>query len=102
VLFHLEVGNAVAQQAAGAAFALVDMDVVAGAAELLSGSHACRAGSDDRDLLAGLGCDRLRHDEAHLIGLVGNRLFDGLDRDRRVLEVERAGFLARRRDRCGR
>ena len=53
-LLHLEVGNAVAQQAAGLGPALVDMHVVAGARELLRAGEAGRARADDRDLLAGL------------------------------------------------
>ena len=54
VLLHLEVGNAVAQQAAGLGDLLVDMDVVAGARELLRAGQAGRARADDGDLLAGL------------------------------------------------
>ncbi len=38
---------------------------------------------------------RLRHDEAQLISLVGDSLFDCLDGDRRILEIQRARFLAR-------
>ncbi len=34
VLFHLEIGNAIAQQSAGAAFALIDVDHVTGARQL--------------------------------------------------------------------
>ena len=40
---------------------------------------------------------RLGLDPAHLPGLVGDGLLDGLDGDRLVLEVERAGLLARSR-----
>ena len=53
VLLHLEVGNAVAQQAAGLGVALVDVNVVAGARELLRAGQSGRARADDRDLLAG-------------------------------------------------
>ena len=53
VLLHLEVGNAVAQQAAGLRLALEDMHVVAGAGELLRGGEAGRARADDGDALAG-------------------------------------------------
>ena len=42
-LFHLEVGNAVAEQAAGLGPALIDMDLVAGARQLLRAGHARRA-----------------------------------------------------------
>ena len=54
VLFHLEVGNAVAQQAAGLGVLLKDMHGVAGARQLLRGGKARRARTDDGDLLAGL------------------------------------------------
>ena len=54
VLLHLEVGNAVAQQAAGPGVLLEDMHVVAGARELLRAGEPRRTGADDRDLLAGL------------------------------------------------
>ena len=96
VLLDLEVGNAVAHQPARPALALIDMDVVAGAAELLGGRHAGRTGADDGDPLAGLLLRRIGPDMAGLIGLVGDRLLDRLDGDRNVLEVQRAGFLAGR------
>ena len=97
VLFHLEVGNAEAQQAAGAALALIDMHVMAGAAKLLGRRHAGGTRADDGDLLAGLLLRRIGTDITGLIGLVGQCLFNRLDRDRDVLEVQRAGFLAGRR-----
>ena len=55
VLLHLEIGNAVAQQAAGLGVFLEQMHVMAGARELLRAGEARGAGADDRDLLAGLG-----------------------------------------------
>ena len=54
VLLHLEVGDAVAEQAAGLGVLLVDVDVVAGAGELLGAGEARRPGADDCDRLAGL------------------------------------------------
>ena len=45
MLLHLEVGNAVAQQAAGLGVFLVDVNVVAGARELLRAGQARRARS---------------------------------------------------------
>ncbi|MEY9677574.1 hypothetical protein ABIE93_007508 [Bradyrhizobium elkanii] len=96
-LLHLEVGNAVAQQAAGLGELLVDMHLVAGARELLRGGHAGGTRADHGDLLAGLnGCD-LRLHPAIVPGAVDDRAFDGLDGDRVVVDVERAGCLARRR-----
>ena len=43
MLFHLEIGNAIAQQAAGLRPALIDVNLVAGACELLRAGHACRS-----------------------------------------------------------
>ena len=95
-LFHLEVGNAVAQQAAGLGPALIDMHVVAGARELLRAGQTRRAGADDGDLLAGLGRRNVGL-QALRDGAVGDLAFDGLDGDRIVVDVERAGRFARRR-----
>ena len=53
VFLHLEVGNAVAQQAASLRPALIDMHIVADAGELLRAGKARRPRSDDRDFLAG-------------------------------------------------
>src|SRR5439155_3202660 len=64
VLFHLEIGNAVAEQATGLGEFLVDMDVVAGARELLGRGEARRARADDRDLLASPGGRDLRLEPA--------------------------------------
>ena len=60
LLLHLEVGDAVAQQAADAVVALVDGDGVAGARELLGGGEAGGAGADDGDGLAGEALRRVR------------------------------------------
>ena len=53
-LLHLELGDAVAQQAADAVGALEHDDVVAGPGQLLGGGQPGRAGADDGDPLAGL------------------------------------------------
>ena len=53
VLLHLELGDAVAQQATDAVVTLVDLDGVTGARELLRDREAGRAGTDDADRLAG-------------------------------------------------
>ena len=79
------------------AYLLVDMHVVAGARELLRAGQAGRARADHGDLLAGLVRRRLRLDPAVLEGAVDDRAFDRLDGDRVVVDVERAGRLARRR-----
>ena len=81
-LLHLEVGNAVAQQAAGMRVLLVDMHLMAGARELLRAGEARRPGADHGDALAGLDLGRLRLDPALLPGAVDDRAFDRLDRHR--------------------
>src|SRR5690606_24549705 len=97
VLFELEVGNAVAHQPADPILAIEQHDVVARAGELLRASHARRPGADHGDALAGLARRDLRLDPTLFPTLVDDRAFDRLDRDRVVMEVEDAGFLARRR-----
>ena len=53
LLLHLELGDAVAQQAAGLVGALVDRDRVPGAGQLLRGREAGRTGAHDRDPASG-------------------------------------------------
>src|SRR5262245_32691169 len=96
-LFHLEVGNAVAQQPAGEGMLVVDVYLVTGARQLLRRRQARRPGTDDRNLLAGLLLGRLGRNPALGKGLVGDAAFDGLDRHRLVVDVERAGGLTWRR-----
>ena len=97
VLFHLEVGNAVAQQASDLLVLLKQGHIVAGAGQLLGAGHASRTGTDDGHLLAGLVRGRLRFHPALLDRPVGDGAFDRLDRYRLVDEVQRAGGLARGR-----
>ncbi len=96
-LLHLEVGDAVAQQAADAVVLLEDGHVVARARELLGGGESRRAGADDGDLAAGAQRGLLRHDPALVPRAVGDRVLDGLDAHRVVIDVEHARGLARRR-----
>ena len=97
VLFHLEVGNAVTQQAARLGVFLEHMHLVADARELLRAGHAGRARTDHGNLLAGLLRGDFRLEPAIVPGAVDDRAFDGLDGDRVVVDVERAGGFARRR-----
>ena len=96
VLLHLEVGNAVAQKAAGLGVLLVDMNGVSGARELLRAGKPCRSGAHDRDRLAGFRRRRLGL-EALGDGAVGDGAFDRFDGDRVLVDVERARGFARRR-----
>src|SRR6202035_3799578 len=54
VLLHLEIGNAIAKQAAGLGPALEQMHVMADTRELLREGQPRRARADHRALLAGL------------------------------------------------
>src|SRR5574343_245285 len=96
-LVQLEVGNAETKQAADPAGLLEHGDVMADARQLLGGSHAGRAGTDDGDLLAGLDCGRLRHDPAHFPALVDDEMLNRLDAHRRRVDAQRTGSLAGRR-----
>ena len=68
-LLHLELGDAVAQQAAGPVGALVDGDGVAGPGQLLCGGQTGRPGADDGHRLAGEALGRLGRDVAGVEGL---------------------------------
>ncbi len=96
MLFHLEVGNAVAQQAAGLAVLLEDMHLMADAGELLRAGEARGAGADDGDALAGLLRRQFRRQPAIGPGAIDDGAFDRLDRHRRIVEVQRAGRFAGR------
>ena len=96
-LLHLEVGDAVAQQAAGLGVLFVDVHVVAGARQLLGRGETGRARADDGDALAGLLLRRLRRDPAFLEASIGDGALDRLDGHRHVVDVERARGFARRR-----
>src|SRR5690606_208498 len=97
MLFHLEVGNAVAEQAADAVGLLEHGDGMAGARELLRAGEARRPRADDGDGLAGLARRDLRLDPAFLPAAIDDRARARLDGDRPVDDVERAGRLTRRR-----
>src|SRR5580693_998894 len=97
MLLHLEIGDAVTQQAAGLGEFLKQMHVVAGAGELLGAGQTGRAGADHGDLPAGLVGSDLRLEPAIVPGAVDDGAFDGLDGDGIVVDVERAGRFARRR-----
>jgi hypothetical protein len=81
VLFQLEVGNAVAQQAADAVVLLIDGDGVAGAAQLLRGGQAGGTAADDGDALAGGLLGRLGMNPALVPGALDDGALDELDGD---------------------
>ena len=93
---HLKVRNAIAQQTARLSVLLIDVNLMAGAPELLGASETCRTRPDDGDSLASFAVGGLRLHPSFLEGAVDDRAFDGLDGYRRVLDVEGAGGLAGR------
>ena len=95
-LLHLELGDAVAQQAADAVGALEHRHRVTGAGQLLCGSQTGRARADDGDLLARQLRRVHRLNPALVEGVVDDLDLDLLDRDRVLVDAEDAGRLARR------
>jgi hypothetical protein len=87
LLLELEVGDAVDEQTTDAVVAVVDMDLVALAAQLLRRGEAGRAGADDanggRELLA----RARRLDPAAVPGGVGDELLDRADGDGAVARL---------------
>ena len=78
------------------------MTAVSGAAQLLRRGQSCRAGTDDRDFLAGAKFRRLGTDPAFEKAALDDVLFDLLDRDRRLVDAEHArGFAGRGTDAAG-
>src|ERR1700691_2522949 len=73
------------------------MDVVARTRELLGASEARGTGTHNRNLLIRLAGRGLWFDPALRVCAIDNGAFDGLDRDRRVLDVQGAGRFAWRR-----
>ena len=96
-LFHFEIGNAIPQQAADAVTLLEHNHVVANPCKLLRCGHACRAGTNDGDALAGPVFGGLRRDPSHFPAFIDDRVFDRLDADRVVVDVQRASCFAWRR-----
>src|SRR3546814_2329941 len=93
-LLHLELGDAVAQEATDAVGPLEHDDVVPGSRELLGGGQAGGSGADDGDALAGR--DRRQHggDPALLPGVVDDLDLDLLDGDRVLVDAEDTCTLA--------
>ena len=100
-LLELVFGNAVAHQSAEPVITLVHRDVMARAGELLCGGQSRRTGADNRDALARRDGRRLRFHAAGHPRVIGDGLFDALDRDaaagRVVGDRQHARRFARRR-----
>ena len=94
-LLHLELGDAVAQQAADPIRSLEHDDVVAGAGELLRGRETRGTGADHDDPLAGAHRRRLRRDPALVPRTVDDLDLDLLDGDGIGVDPQHARGLAR-------
>ena len=96
VLFHLEVGNAVTQQAADAVCLFVNSDGVTGAAQLL---RCCQSGwpaAHHSHALAGVLLRRFGMNPSLLPGALDDTALDELNRDGGLIDAQHAGRLAGR------
>ena len=101
-LLHLEIGDAVAEQATDAIRALEHGHAMSGAVELLRRGEPGGSGADDGDAPAGAMRRRLGADPALVECAVDDRLLDLLDRDRVVVDGEHAcGFAGSRAEPAG-
>ena len=75
-LFHLEVGNAVAQQATDAIIFLKHRHIVTSPCQLLRSGQARRAGTDDRHFFARFVLGQLGRDPALGPGPVNDGVFN--------------------------
>src|SRR5262249_61449921 len=96
-LLHLELGNAVAQQAADPVVALENGYGVAGAVQLLGGGEAGGTGASPRRALARASRRLLHAYPAFVERALDDGQLDPLDRHRVVVDPEHARALARRR-----
>ena len=94
LFFHLEVGDAVAQEPADLVVALVHGHGVAHAGQLLGDGEPGGAGTDDGDRLAGQAGRRQRVDPAVVEGLVDDGHLDLLDGHGGLVDAQHAGRLA--------
>ena len=101
-LLELEVGDAVAEQAADAVRLLEDRDPVAGAIQLLRRGQPRRSGADDGDPFSRARRGRLGPDPALAEGALDDGVLDGFDGHRRLVDPQHArGFAGSGADAAG-
>src|SRR5690606_15643313 len=86
-LFHFEIGNAVAQQAADTAAFFKDGDAVSGACQLLGAGQSGRARADDSHFFASAELRRLGAYPAFLPAAFDNGVLNRFDTDRIIVDV---------------
>ena len=96
-LLHLELGNAIAQQAPDAVRPLEDRHLVARPGQLLGRGQARRPGADDGHRLAGDQVRRVGPHPALVEGVVDDLDLDLLDGHRVLVDAQDTGGLAGRR-----
>src|SRR5690606_2622037 len=94
-LVQLEVRNAIAQESAHAVALVEQRDAVSRPRQLLCAGQAGRPGTHDGDLLAGAAARRLRDHPAFVPATINDGVFDRLDADGIVVDVEGTGRFAR-------
>ena len=83
-LFQLESRDPIEEEAAGAVIAVINGHLIAEPSKLLGGSETRRAGTNNADARAALGCRCYRCDPTGLESRLGDVLLDGADGHRRV------------------
>ena len=96
-LVELEVGDAVAQQAAHTVVLFKQRHIVTSAHQLLGCGHASGTGANDSYLLAGLRLGRQGLDPAFSPGTVNDGVLNRLDANRFLVDVGHASRFTRRR-----
>ncbi len=96
-LFHLELGDPVAQQTTDRVVAFVDQHGVTGPAELLRHSQTGRTRAHDGHRLAREPLRLVRRHQAVVERAIDDRDLDLLDRDGRLTDAQHAGRLTRSR-----
>src|SRR5206468_2575989 len=95
MLLHLEIRDAVAEQASDPVPLLEQRDIVTGARQLLGRCESRRTRADYRHALPGVVWWRLRMNPAFTPRMIDDRLLDYLNRDRRLIDAENTRRLTR-------
>ena len=95
-LFHFEVWNAVAQQAANPVVLFKQRHIVTRTGQLLGGRHASGPRAHNSDFFAGFMLGDTRRDPAFRPGAVDDGVLNGFDPDRLIVDIEHTSCFAGR------